>query len=85
MDFEKSLKSNLLIDYQQVTETEYMDHHWSSFPMDPMDDETISVLIESCVAKQPKEFPEVVQISKIKKTTKSKIVENKVNLEGFMK
>ena len=70
IQFEKSLSSTMSSDYQQVTETEYMEHHWSSFPMDPMDDETISVLIESCVAKQPKEFPEVVQISKIKKTTK---------------
>jgi len=65
IEFEKSLQSNMSVEYQLVTESEYMEHHWTAYPLD--DDESVSVLI---LSSQPEKIPETVKVAKVKKTTK---------------
>jgi len=65
MEFEKSLQSNMSVEYQLVTETEYMDHHWTAYPLDDFDSVSVEIL-----HSQPKQLPEVVKVAKVKKTTK---------------
>ena len=67
LNFENSMITVILSEYHQVTEMEYMDHHWTAYPID--DEETVTVHI-----KQPVEKPLVVQ-----KVAKNNIKTKKVS------
>jgi hypothetical protein len=83
LNFEKSMDSIISTEYHQVTETEYMDHHWTAYPYDmDEDEETVTVLI-----KQPVEKPLVVQKvtkNRIKTTKVSKTDRNIGDLSAFL-
>jgi len=80
MDFEKSLQSNMSVEYHLVTESEYMEHHWTAYPLD--DEETVTVQII-----QPLEKPLVVQKvpkNNIKTRKVSKTDRNIGDLSAFL-
>jgi len=85
LNFENSMSSIILSEYHQVTEMEYMDHHWTAYAY-PIDEETVTVHI-----KQPVEKPLVVQKQKVPKNnikTKKKVSKTDRNigdLSEFMK
>jgi len=62
LNFENSMSSIILSEYHQVTEMEYMDHHWTAYAYPIDDEEPIIVHI-----KQPVEKPLVVQKQKVPK------------------
>lgn len=83
LNFENSMISVILSEYHQVTEMEYMDHHWTAFPWTNEDEEeTVTVLI-----KQPVEKPLVVQKApknNIKTRKVSKTDRNIGDLSAFL-
>ena len=71
LNFENSMSSVILSEYHQVTEMEYMNHHWTAFPWTNEDEEeTVTVLIKQTVEKPlvvqkaPKNNIKTIKVSK---------------------